>query len=486
MTVHSRTFWLACGLTVVAYGASFIAHSQSWLGEGISVILVIAFAILLWKKPAAAFTVIFCEFAATSFGRLLPVAWLSIVSLRAGLILLAVIASMCALRERAVRQGVWAYRLPLAVTLVALIIGFVNGLMTGQSIGALVADGNGYITLLLLPGLFAAFSSAERRTQLISALLGTVLALAGLTVGLFSFFFLLPATGPEWRDFVYRWVRDIRLGEITPRFGEPGVRRVFIQSQIFGPILLLWLTLQQTWNRFPKRVIWLVGPLLFASLLIGGSRTFFVASLVATVVVLARLIFSSAGKRSTQFISALAIAACLGLAIPGVISFGQFFGHATERVTIAGEAAVESRWNLLRVMAASIRQAPLVGYGFGAPLTYVTEDPRLRAEFPDGVITTTAFEWGWLEMWFKMGIFGPLGFAWLMCAVLLRAWKTEVSTESLWVIGTVVFLAVAHAFSPWLNHPIGIGLLFLAITFQQKENSPRVRAVPSGSGKGVA
>lgn len=484
MIVHRRAFWLAGALTLAAYSLSFVAHSWSWLGEGMSVTLVVVFAFLLWKKPAIAFTVLLCEFAATSFGRLLPVPWPSIISLRAALLLLALAASMWALREQTVRQAVWVYRLPFIAILIALAIGTVNGLMKGQSIGALVADGNGYIALLLLPGLLAAFSAQEQRTRLISALLGTALALSALTIAIFGFF-LLPTIGPEWRDFVYRWIRDVRFGEITPRFGEPGVRRVFIQSQIFAPLLLLWLMVQQMWNKMPKYLVWFVSPLLFASLIIGGSRTFFLASLVATAVVLARLLVFSEKKQTKQFVLTLALVACLGLAIPGVISLGRFFGHTTDRIAVVGEAAVESRWNLLRVMGSSIRRSPLLGYGFGAPLTYVTEDPRLRAEFPDGMMTTTAFEWGWLEMWFKMGILGPIGFAWLICAMLWRSWKTEVSAESRWVVGTVVFLAVAHAFSPWLNHPIGVGLLLLAITFLQKENSSHVRAVPSGPGKGV-
>ena len=47
-----------------------------------------------------------------------------------------------------------------------------------------------------------------------------------------------------------------------------------------------------------------------------------------------------------------------------------------------------------------------MGRGFGATVTYQTRDPRILADNGSGEYTTYAFEWGWLDIWLKLGIFG--------------------------------------------------------------------------------
>jgi O-antigen ligase len=137
----------------------------------------------------------------------------------------------------------------------------------------------------------------------------------------------------------------------------------------------------------------------------------------------------------------------------------------------ASEAGVASRWSLLPKLFEKIKAAPVLGGGFGSTVTYRSSDPRVLAANPSGEYTTYAFEWGWLDIWLKTGLFGALAYAALLFVIAsagidsyLKA-KAAPSFAGLVKIFGSVGLAVLSAvsfFSPYLNHPLGIGIIMLA------------------------
>jgi hypothetical protein len=104
-------------------------------------------------------------------------------------------------------------------------------------------------------------------------------------------------------------------------------------------------------------------------------------------------------------------------------------------------------------------------------------------------------EWGWLELWIKMGIFGPIGFVALFAYITIastRMFKTEKAWIGVWVVGSSMFVYLTHFFSPYLNHPIGIGLILVFLIFlpsiswpsffvqiQEKQKIPRAKLTAS-------
>jgi len=93
-----------------------------------------------------------------------------------------------------------------------------------------------------------------------------------------------------------------------------------------------------------------------------------------------------------------------------------------------------------------------------------------------------AMEWGWLELWLKMGVLGPLAFIFIAYELIRRLWSYK-STDLAWLgyalISIVVFLYATHVFSPYLNHPIGLGLLLFVIPFLPAKKQPALsNAVP--------
>ena len=148
----------------------------------------------------------------------------------------------------------------------------------------------------------------------------------------------------------------------------------------------------------------------------------------------------------------------------------------SERATTQ-EAAGQSRMELLKPLWKGILKHPIIGSGFGATITYNSKDPRILQNNPSGEYTTFSFEWGYLDLWYKMGILGPLAYLGLIGSVLLALWRVikeksemvlvgiNVQAISLGVFAALIALAAVHFFTPYLNHPLGIGFVILSSIF---------------------
>lgn len=139
----------------------------------------------------------------------------------------------------------------------------------------------------------------------------------------------------------------------------------------------------------------------------------------------------------------------------------------SSRASDMSDVAVSSRWKLLPELWKEITVNPLLGSGFGEEVTFQTDDPRVRAFSPDGTWTTYSLEWGWLELWFKMGILGPLAFLWLFFGLLKGLWsdKSRPAWLTVGLTAGLSMLYVTHFFSPYLNHPLGLGFILFIVPF---------------------
>lgn len=129
---------------------------------------------------------------------------------------------------------------------------------------------------------------------------------------------------------------------------------------------------------------------------------------------------------------------------------------------IAFEPAAASRWNLLPVMWTAIREHPILGSGFGHTVTYISNDPRIREVNPSGQYTTYALEWGWLDIWLKLGLIGLIGIVGLIGKLSYTLWRYASNNRAALVaLAVLIVLATIHFFTPYLNHPLGLGILIL-------------------------
>lgn len=360
-----------------------------------------------------------------------------------------------------------------------LAFAFLVGKLRGNPF--LLADANGWgVWVLLLPALDLAHHLKEELKQFIPpALLVASAWMMTKTLALFYLFTHLVSTSAL--EAVYLWVRRTGVGEITRAVAETNIWRIFFQSHIYLlPIVIgvFWYTLTHA-KLTPKA--WLLGVGAWATLIISLSRSLFLGVAAGLVCSLAHFLFRKQhhthdGQEPprvctavTQF-AAILIGAC---ALIGVAFYapprpsGSLSDALLARVNLGEEAAV-TRWKLLPVLWEGIKQHPVLGSGFGATVTYESRDPRVVAA-TGGVYTTYAFEWGWLEHWFKFGILGIPLLLWILIRLGRGVWR---SPYQLWWRGTLlsslVALTVTHIFTPYLNHPLGIislivleaGLLF--------------------------
>ncbi len=157
-------------------------------------------------------------------------------------------------------------------------------------------------------------------------------------------------------------------------------------------------------------------------------------------------------------------------------------GLLSDRATsITGEAAVSSRWSLLPALWSEIKTAPVLGKGFGATVTYKSSDPRVLEIDPTGKYTTYAFEWGWLDTWLKLGFFGVLAYIVLIGKIVYDGIRLNLEFRILnleynsAVIGLVIGLSVISVvsfFTPYMNHPLGIGYLIVVGVILDKKREP--------------
>lgn len=374
-----------------------------------------------------------------------------------------------AIRREVRGRGAW---FALAVLIVW---GIVRGVWLGNP--SLFGDANAWgFLVLLVPVIDVSVRDGERLVrQAGHALIAALIWLPIKTMGLL---YIWSHGIKSLSQPLYLWVRRTGVAEVTLVTGN--LFRVFMQSQVYAIAGFLTGIAALVENEKRKTLIWFILVCSGISVLISLSRSFWVGLCVGAMC----LLFWTARERKThgkfpiehfpwvafRTLWTMAVAVTIGIGvIAAIVAFpyprvdvGSLKDLFSSRGSVT-DAAAESRWNLLPVLADKIGQAPILGSGFGATVTYQSRDPRILAQDPDGWYTTYAFEWGLLEHWIKFGILGIPVMLWLLLSVMTRVWKAE---GEWWIragfVSSLVALGALHVFTPYLNHPLGFGFLLAA------------------------
>lgn len=398
------------------------------------------------------------------------------------------------------RKNAWAWLqklngagifLPFALLMVTIMFGIARGVVFGHPYNLVFFDVDRSLYFALFPALVAAFA-APKMIERTAAILCSAVTVAVLKALVVLFFF-------SHRVFtiakmLYLWVRDTRVGEITIMVAD--FYRIFFQSQIFILVSVFVAALFVAYARSMKErgakfaaafVTWAM-----VSMLLSLSRSFWFGGAVATLALFVILVWGRAGatvwKRlillglGSVVLAVGVIAATYSFPYPnknGGISLASIFG---DRAFSLNDDAAKSRWALLPKLTAAAMEHPLFGSGYGRTVTYETHDPRLKASDKTGSYTTYAFEWGYHDIWLKIGLVGAAIYAWFLWSLLrpmvrrVRASRAAFKSADLafdggakqqsiitaGVLVGVIALLGTNVFSPYLNHPLGIGILMLA------------------------
>lgn len=355
-------------------------------------------------------------------------------------------------------------------------------------------DANSYFyAALVLPMISIPVSKAWKRSLL------QVLIVAVLWLGISSLLltYLFMHLNVVQIDQLYTFVRDARLYEVTLQIIERSTGplkylgavigggtgywyRLFGQSQlisIFGGIILSSaLMIGYRDQRAPKG-LYSVLTLALVVLIIGFSRSFILAAgMIIAFIAIGSWFYGKkrfktlptriAAMLTASVVAVIALVAVVQIPLPGVTTIEELSQRDTDT---SRDVAISSRWNLLGPMLEEVKESPFAGHGFGKSVTYKSEDPRVVNETGNGIYTTYRFEWGYLDLWLKMGVFGLLAIALIFWsftrAAVIQMKKAPNAWLTLGLYGTLLVLFMVHMLTPYLNHPIGISWLVFLIPF---------------------
>lgn len=483
-----KNTWLILTIILVIEALSFVGNSFVLINQIVFAILILGTLLLSLKDLKYGVLIILLELFVGSMGYLF--AWPIVgerISLRIGLWLVVMAVWLVKEAQHLIvekklnlqftKSKYWKYYL---VFFVAIAFAFFNGLVRGNGFGNIFLDGNSWLYLLLIFPLFRALNISGIK-QAIQLLMAAAIWLSAKTM----FILFISSHKITWGDgfffeLAYKWIRDTRIGEIT--MTEFGFYRIFFQSHVFILLalfvaLMLLVQAKKNWQNILS-YLGLIG-LFVAALINSMSRSLWLGLAVGLVAWLIMIMM-----RHTKVMQILAsiglvilgFAVGLGL-ILAVVKFpvpeplgADALAALTQR-TQGGDSALSSRWNLLPPLWQAIKQAPWHGQGFGATVTYRTNDPRVLETSADGLYTTYAFEWGWLDTWLEFGLLGLVIYLSLYGALFYQAIKEKLYRQGMLVpallIGLVSLLAV-NIFTPYLNHPLGLGYLLLATVIMER------------------
>lgn len=462
------------GAFLIIESLSFLASGSSSLNVAIFSLLVIFAWVLSWYRLELGLLLVLGELFIGSMGHLfvLPVGSFNIslrLALWLGVMIPFIIKFGWQLVKRRQQSQVYlafknfSFRKQFLVLAVFVLVSLLNAVLRKQVPSLIFQDFNAWLYFFLLPPLIIVFSRDSAKTffkHLQTVFLAGVIFLSLKTL-LFLFVFTHNlAIAPE----IYTWLRRTLMAEITPTLSS--WPRIFIQGQIFSGVALFLALWQINRFKFNWGTVFLAA-ISLSTLLVSFSRSFWVAAIITLIfsLVVAGISISwrQAGKMFLIFCLSMIIGFSL-IYLTAVFPYptpGKFSADFAARLKSNGEPALASRWSLLPVLGREIIREPILGQGFGATVTYHSQDPRVLASSPSGKYTTFAFEWGYLDLWLKLGILGLGAYLFLIFS-LLRAGLKKPELFSLALGAALVFLAVTNLFTPYLNHPLGIGIIVLS------------------------
>lgn len=362
---------------------------------------------------------------------------------------------------------------PYVALLFIFMVGVVRGILHGHSFSDIFFDANGYAYFALFPAVISSLKVSNLFPRYFLSVLCAAIFMAVLKslFILFVFSHRMFTIAPT----IYSWVRDTRVGEITLMTSD--FYRVFFQSQIFSLVLLFFVLMFALLAQKRRITLVTVGFLFIiaVSMLLSLSRSFWFGAVVGfftLVVLLWRSgYFFSVWKK--LLIISFGVTISAGICIAGVYAFPypkktgdiSFTSFLTSRAFSISDDAANSRWALLPPLTDRIFERPLFGSGLGASVTYKASDPRILAIYPSGLYTTTAFEWGYQDLALKFGFLGLGIYGFFLYRIIQPFYRKRYqSIIALSAIPSFITLLAVHIFSPYLNHPLGIGILMLFTT----------------------
>lgn len=468
---------------------SLYAFVYPWLNKFFFILIILSTLLLSWKKLSYGIFIVVAELIITSKGYLF---YYSLddksISIRLGIFLSVMFVWLVKVlldysKHKKINIQLFKSKLfPYFIALNAFIgWGVLSGIGHGNNLTDIFLDVNGWLYFALAFPLFDAIKK-EDLNNLISVITSSVTMLIIKTLIIFfifsqKFIILMPE--------IYRWIRVTGTGEITDM--GMGFYRIFFQSHIyllFGFFILLPLLnkkfVHQRESLKSNFILFFSSVLLLSIVILSFSRSFWMAFIITVIICYLIYFLILKEKIKYLFINAIFLFFIFvaSLSFLSVLINFPFFSNkdnislasvlSSRTTDFTDEAAVGSRWKLLGPLWDKTNNNWLFGSGYGTTVTYKTEDPRALANNLDGNYTTYSFEWGYLDIWLKLGIFGLIAYIVFIWKIFKSGWSYKDNYIIFGSLLSIIALISVHFFTPYLNHPLGIGYLLILSLFYEE------------------
>jgi len=375
--------------------------------------------------------------------------------------------------------------------------GIVTALIHHNQLRNIINDFNAWIFFLYVFPAVYILQNHKYRDQIWTVFCASITAVA-----LKSLFFLYVFSHKfnNLISYLYDWGRDTRWGEFTLVSG--GLFRIFSQAQIYsliGLLVLLGYVFYKgrlDYQNKENRYIFIVICLQLATVILGLSRSNWVGLIAALFLAILFALFYFKYRIIDTITLLLRTFLCFVVSV--IIIFVVLFFPFPQQTVFNASAALNerfsiqdkagaSRWNQLPELFKAISIHPVIGSGWGATITYESRDPRITTiENPKGIYTTYAFEWGYLDIILKIGLLGLVIYLLFISKILrsliqLTKNKKERFQNAL-ICGLILglfSLICTHIFSPYLNHPLGIGYLLILFAIVETQTYTNIEPIKS-------
>jgi hypothetical protein len=452
-------------LSLGVLGLSMLVWHWQQLVIGVFIITAIAVIFLTSKSPKTVLLIMTFEICLGSLGKLFTFSLAPNINLSIRLVIffslilgsiIHLILNKSAQQQLLInfaKYKTWLIILPLILW--PIIIGLLN-----NKTALVYSDANGWLFYGLLFPILLVNWDKKTLVNILKIFIGTALATILLTLVIYVLYGWGLINYP-WFNWLYHWLRQVGWGEVTHVSGN--LYRIFSQAHIF--ILGLWSMalanlIYKSDNFLTNKQTSIILYLTSVVLLINLSRSMWVGGLFIILLLLATQFKKFVANWKKLIIIALLAIITSGLLI-GRLGFINFSNRISQQPS---EPAIASRIVQLQPLLNGIKAHWLTGTGFGGEIGYPSQDPRAKQHLDaNGLFWTTAFEWGYLDQLLKFGVLFFVVFIYFLFQIIKKLYLINNPITNLLLLALLAIYAT-HMFSPYLNHPLGIGWIIAGIT----------------------
>ncbi len=442
--------------------ASYVLFGHSIFQALLVFILMMILGIAYFKNEHYAWLILLAEFFLGGTGHFLEFFGLSVRTalVCTFLFLWAVFTLSDPVKKKQIKPP---HRLFLSFIPLFFFVAFssLNGLFHGHPYLYVVQDALPFLFLLLALPSYHLFNDQGMQDYMVR-----LAAVFIMGTALFSLlFFILYASGVQQiHDPLYQWFRDVAMGkitEVTPYF----VRIVAPEHLLITPSILIILSLLMRDEKHHAmwRVLLSLGLLVLA---LNFSRAYLLGFFIGILILVYKHKALKWLKESTY---AIIIMVFLFGSVNAVMSKGKSFGLEIVGIRIGSlvepyiEESSRTRLALLPPIMKMIRQAPLLGQGLGASVSF--SDPK---DFT--LIRSRQFDWGYLEMIAEFGSLGTLWFFVITALIVTELIKkieciADYHDFKVGLLGGIISMLIINITSPALFHAVSMFALSFVVAF---------------------